>query len=296
MKNLSKRNKIIIAVVGLILVIAMGIGVYFVIDNNKIIEAKHNDIYTIEYGTDFDLEQVKYCYRDYDNNISELEIDTFKMGGYGYPFKVKNTDMTLNVIVEDTIMPVIEGELEYETMQFTKVDYKQLTANDLIDGSLNVSYEGDVDFDIAGNYEVIAKAKDINGNETTAIIKITVIEKEKEIIEEDVETPPTTNPGNTTNNNTNSNSNNIANKPFTGNTTGNTGGSIQKPTETPKPVEPETPKRPGPQSGGGLIYYKDYGTHNACRAVSVDVLMENVESWRSNFCDDWGYMYYTPRN
>ncbi len=308
MKSLSKRNKIVISAISLILVITMGIGVYFVIDNNKIIEAKHNDIYTIEYGTDFDIEQVKYYYSDYDNNINELKIDTYKMGGYGYPFTVKKTDMTLNVIVVDTQMPEITG-IE-DTYTITQGDELTIDAkgNDNVDGELEVKFDKEINFNEVGEQTIKATVEDKNGNVTEKEFMVVVEEKVEEIVEKSEMTnlpakkPSTTKPVNknnsaSSNSSVNSNSNNVSDEskpiPVCSMSAGDVFLEINGKWEC---VEGGLQAvKPSPDAPSGMIFYKDYGYTNACAPKATEVLFENLHML-STYCDDFGYMYYTPEN
>lgn len=106
---------------------------------------------------------------EYDKEDDEAYIDI-----KSYEFTVRKTTMTFDVITEDTQIPIMSGETMFKIEEGNELDYRQMVANDKVDGELDVVYEGDVNFAVAGEYKVVAKVQDNNGNMVAETITVTV--------------------------------------------------------------------------------------------------------------------------
>ena len=122
------------------------------------------------------------------NDSSVVEFDT--VGSYKivivlnkkYSYKTikkhnKNIEVkkevTLNV--EDTIYPVIEGVSDKTITVGNKIDLlKGISANDEVEGKIEVQVEGEVDTSKAGTYKIKVFAIDANGNKTEKEFTVTV--------------------------------------------------------------------------------------------------------------------------
>ncbi|WP_423064729.1 hypothetical protein [Erysipelothrix rhusiopathiae] len=186
------------------------------------------------------------------------------------------------------------------------------------------SFTGEVDVNIVGSYPIVVTRTATRNGLSNQINFTIVVEEEKVAVVEQ----PSTNTSKPTNNNispsnpSNSQSNNSSSKPNTGGGTssgskptapsnpntngsgsnnsgnnsingGNTGGGTNNGGGTTNPPQPT---RPAPEAPSGMIFYKDYGNFDGCAGVVYAVLEQHVREWNSNFCDDYGYMYYTPNN
>lgn len=268
-----KNKKGIMIIVAVIIAIGLGTVTYNVIETNKqneidsTIEALHDKEYVIEYGDEFDFNQIEQLYIDtlyeeqtiefveVDTSVieenedkseventdeeiedttenEEIEVDKTIVDTKSFEFIVRKTKMTFDVITKDTQMPIMTGETSFKIEEGKELDYKKIVAEDKVDGKLEVTYEGDVDFSKPNEYKVIAKAKDNNDNEITETITITVTKK---VVEAPKPKPPVNNNnankkpnGGTANNNKPSgggNANNSKPNPPANNNSGG-GGSI----------------------------------------------------------------------
>ena len=180
----TSAAKIVISTV--VVASTIGGGVYaYNSHENKNIEVLHNDQYVIEYGEEFNFDLIDTLYEDIEDNI-EYEVSNVDNNKNGdtvfitdYEYLIKKTKMNFKVVVQDTQYPMLSGEQHYITEHGVEVDYKKITATDVVDGPLKVFYEGDVDFETSGEYVVISRASDSNENEST--LEITIIVNEKEI-------------------------------------------------------------------------------------------------------------------
>ena len=249
-------------------------------------------------------------------DLYEFHLANMNENGGGKPtkYKVKAFDgakeiasTSFDVIVVDTVAPTIDPIEDIETEIGTPIEFtNKFKAKDPVDGDIEVKVEGDVDYSVAGTTELKAVAIDKHGNKTELAFNVIVKDKEAE-----ESLPETGNDGNTSSNNggtsngggssNGGDSSNGGGSTSNGNSsnsggTNNGGGNTTQP-EKPKPVEPTRPQYyQGQDVGGGFFFYKDYGTYESCNAVVTDVLFSDVgDGWRSNMCDEIGYMFYTKR-
>ena len=245
-------------------------------------------------------------------DLYEFHLANMNENGDGKPtkYEVKAFDgakeiasSSFDVIVVDTVAPTIEPIEDIETEIGTPIEFtNKFKATDPVDGNIEVKVEGDVDYSVAGTTELKAVAIDKHGNKTELAFNVIVKDKEAE-----EPLPETGNDGNTSSNNGGTSNGGTSNGSGSSNGGGSTnngnssnsggsnngGGNTTQP-EKPKPVEPTRPTyQPGDSLGGGLFFYKDYGTFEACDAVVFDVLTENAWEWASNICFSDGIMGYT---
>lgn len=134
---------------------------------------------------------------------SKEQIDTSKLGKQEITFKVKNyfgqeKEYHYEINIYDNESPKITSKKELTTEKGTKIDLLQdvqVTDNSLED--IDVTIEGEYDFNKEGNYTLYYVAKDSSNNETRQ--QFTLIVKEKE----------------QSNSNNNETTNNNSNKTFT---------------------------------------------------------------------------------
>lgn len=84
---------------------------------------------------------------------------------------------TVIVDVKDVVAPTIETEESFVTDQGVSLDLaSQISASDDKDETVEVSLNGDVDYNTIGSYQVEATATDKSGNTTTKIVTVNVEE------------------------------------------------------------------------------------------------------------------------
>ena len=208
-RNRIANKKFIVG--GVIVVICLSILSLTLLEDYKLshIESLHDETYTIEYGDSFDFDIITDLYKDYDTNfefqlVSKQEENSQDLVNLEeYEFIVSKTRMSFSVKTIDTKAPIISGDLEYEAEEGTEIEYKNLTAEDPVDGAIDIDYTGEVDFDIPDEYIVIATAIDKHGLKDTVEITITVTKKEDKVIANEVIDNTTTQSTSTTNNQSN---------------------------------------------------------------------------------------------
>ncbi|MDE8061330.1 hypothetical protein PT085_03055 [Erysipelothrix rhusiopathiae] len=241
-------------------------------------------------------------------------IDTSTIGkheGLVYARLGKNVqEFKFNYEVQDTRFPVIEGENQVKLRHDESFDLNLYNAYDIIDGDLEITIDGMKDE--AGTFDVTLKATDKNKNTTKKTVKVT--REETPVVESTTNTENASassfdnNLANVSSNiienslNSNSNNNNGGggNAEIINSYDGSSGGSETGSGNTipSSPVEPQKSSRPDPYQVAKEIdmnFYKDYGNADNCLAGMRDIKKQYVEEWKTNYCDDYGYMYYTPR-
>lgn len=116
----------------------------------------------------------------------EGSVDTTKAGEYRVIYNVVDNSnfhasKVITITVKNKNTPIIEAE-DKEILQYSTFDYLENVKAYDNTNNLEITYEGNVDTTKIGEYEVIYKASNENG-ETAKKIKITVIKNEKPIIE-----------------------------------------------------------------------------------------------------------------
>lgn len=87
----------------------------------------------------------------------------------------KQMSFEFEYYVLDQVIPVIKGSDTYETSVNTSIDFSsKITAIDMIDGPLPVTFTGNVDYSKKGIYEITAHTEDSNQNKITRIFQVSV--------------------------------------------------------------------------------------------------------------------------
>ncbi len=312
------KNKIITGVVAVLIIGGGGFGVWSITQSKKVIvpPLQIKEPLEFEYGQSNEKKMYGLKKIELSDIVSNLEVyDTVDFKSLNPTTKTLNDDFiiidtstvgehtsTITVSykgeyhqtsfpykVVDTHNPEFNTVMNIDTPYNTEPEYKDIIkATDIVDGELEVSISGEIDVTVAGIYDMEASATDKNGNTSKHAFKVTVQEEVKEAVVE-----PTT----PSNNNTSSGGSSSSNNSSSGDSSQSGGGGGT--TETPKPVEPPvTPSRPDPYQVAkeiGMIFYKDYGNTDGCLAVMNSELDNHYREWKTNLCDDNGYMFYTPR-
>lgn len=144
------------------------------------------------------------------NTVENLKIRVELSYTYNYKMLVDLSKTIENsketeIIVEDTKMPVISGVSNKEITVGGEINLLEgITAQDEIDGELEVTVEGNVDNTKAGEYMIKVSATDKNGNITEQEYKVTV--KEKPVAKTNPSTTSKSNTNSSTKKNTSNNS------------------------------------------------------------------------------------------
>lgn len=83
---------------------------------------------------------------------------------------------TVEYEVEDTHYPILSGVKDYSLELGSDADFSEITANDIVDGNLEVKIVGDYDNTQPGTYDVEAIAVDSNGNTSKKSFQVEVLE------------------------------------------------------------------------------------------------------------------------
>lgn len=187
-KPLSKKQKgIIIAVVAVILIIALGIGGYFIYQNARKIDlvateksVEYGEIYEPNVADFVDESKINDSYSINGEMPNETEKDYPAIGDYNFKISAKGKeDADVRVLVRDTVAPEFDENAPSEISTFKDVPITEevlkntFTVNDL--SPLNLSID-DVDYTIVGEYTTNIYATDSSGNITNKEIKVIVKE------------------------------------------------------------------------------------------------------------------------
>ncbi len=152
---------------------------------------------TIAKGSTFDPLSIVTATDEEDGDLTseityEGTVDTSTEGTYEITYTVVDNSnfhasktVTIEVVAAD--LPEIDAS-DKEVKQFTEFDPMEgvsATASDGTDLTDSITYEGEVNTDEAGTYEVTYKVSDEEGNEVTKTVTITVVADEKPVIEAD---------------------------------------------------------------------------------------------------------------
>lgn len=145
----------------------------------------------LEYGVDL-ANQTFTFHHDEEEEIEadftalDPEVNTMELGETEHLIELDGKEYLVTMLVEDTEMPVFNGIEEVLTLTGEDVDIeeelkKQITAEDPVDGELEVSFEVS-EGENKHTYDVQAKAIDKNENETVetfqVIVEIKVVKEE----------------------------------------------------------------------------------------------------------------------
>lgn len=246
MKNMDKKTKIIVGtvitavVLSLVLIFALKKPNYQATTKPEKTLTSTLIIWFLEYGEDL---AAKY---EIMINGEKVEIDAPKdiktniVGTSEYEIEVDEKKVLLKVVIEDTENPVIEGEDSIKVKEGTeekKLEEKlneMLSAYDPVDGEVSIEYTFDkLDLENHGTYEIVAVAKDVNGNRTSKAISVEVVKDENEVDKKDEEEDA---------------DKDVSEADKNDNSTGTSPEPTQEPTPEPtKEPTPEPTKKPTPK-------------------------------------------------
>lgn len=245
MKNMDKKTKIIVGtvitavVLSLVLIFALKMSKPNYRATTKPEKALTSTL-TLEYGEDL---AAKY---EIMINGEKVEIDAPKdiktniVGTSEYEIEVDGKKVLLKVVIEDTENPVIEGEDSIEVKEGTEEKEleeklnEMLSAYDPVDGEVSIEYTFDkLDLENHGTYEIVAVAKDVNGNRTSKAISVEVVKDDNEVDKKDEEEDA---------------DKDVSEADKNDNSTGTSPEPTQEPTPEPtKEPTPEPTKKPTPK-------------------------------------------------
>lgn len=245
MKNMDKKTKIIVGtvitavVLSLILIFALKMSKPNYRATTKPEKALTSTL-TLEYGEDL---AAKY---EIMINGEKVEIDapedikTNIVGTSEYEIEVDGKKVLLKVVIEDTESPVIEGKDSIEVKEGTEEKEleeklnEMLSAYDPVDGEVSIEYTFDkLDLENHGTYEIVAVAKDVNGNRTSKAISVEVVKDDNEVDKKDEEEDA---------------DKDVSEADKNDNSTGTSPEPTQEPTPEPtKEPTPEPTKKPTPE-------------------------------------------------
>lgn len=254
MKNMDKKTKIIVGtvitavVLSLVLIFALKKPNYQATTKPEKTLTSTLIIWFLEYGEDL---AAKY---EIMVNGEKVEIDapedikTNIVGTSEYEIEVDGKKVLLKVVIEDTESPVIEGKDSIEVKEGTEEKEleeklnEMLSAYDPVDGEVSIEYTFDkLDLENHGTYEIVAVAKDVNGNRTSKAISVEVVKDDNEVDKKDEEEDA---------------DKDVSEADKNDNSTGTSPEPTQEPTPeptkkpTPKPTQkpsPEPTKKPTPE-------------------------------------------------
>lgn len=187
-KPLSKKQKgIIIAVVAVILIIALGIGEYFIYQNSRKIDLVNTEK-VVEYGEIYKPNVVDFVDKGKINDSysinGEIPNEEGKnypaIGDYSFTISAKNKDNAdVRVLVRDTVAPEFDENAPSEISTFKDVAITEavlkntFAVTDLSTVTLTID---DVDYATVGEYTVNLYATDESGNVADKEIKVIVNE------------------------------------------------------------------------------------------------------------------------
>lgn len=260
-KQLTKKTKIIISIVSIVIVLAIIISSCFIWQNSQAIKLIANTK-TIEYGEiytpnlkDF-VEEKNIKNYSIDGNIPNEEGKEYPdIGEYKLIVKKNKQSQEVTVKVKDTLAPVFAEDTAttISTVVNTPIDdvtdqYKD-KVTDLDDIKVTVN-SANVNYEVAGEYKSELIATDESGNTSKKQITVTVTENNGT---ENPETVTETSESSSNNNNTTPPNKNQVNS-STGNKkpSGNSSSSNSKPSNNkPSNGGSSSSSKPSKPSGGG---------------------------------------------
>ena len=196
--NINTKKLLMIIVGIVVLIVAVAVGIFMsqskAEKSNEDIDIKEPTKIAIdqilEYGEDI-VEKTFTIHMEDETkeaNFADLnpEVDTMKVGKTEHELELDGDKFEVTIIVEDTQNPVIKGvketiELEGEKVDVEKELAKMITAEDPVDGELEVTFIIEKKEDKENEYNVTAEATDNNENKTTEKFEVIVkIEEKKE--------------------------------------------------------------------------------------------------------------------
>ena len=268
----NKNTKKLIIIVGIVvLIVAVAVGVFMsqgkAEKSNEDIDIKEPTKIAIEqileYGDDI-VEKTFTIHMEDETkqaNFADLnpEVDTMKVGKTEHELELDEDKFEVTIKVEDTQKPVINGveetiELEGEKVDIEKELAKMITAEDPVDGELEVTFIIEEKEDKENEYNVTAEATDNNENKTTekfeVIVKIE--EKEEEAKKSNEDSKSTASKSNDSNSNSNKSNVTSSEKKSSSNksssSSSSSSGSSKSETKAPSKPKQEKSKQEKPKN------------------------------------------------
>lgn len=313
-KNLSKKSKVIISIVSIVIVLAIIISSCFIWQNQNIKLVSNTK--TIEYGekyipnlSDF-VEEKNIKNYSIDGNIPNEEGKEYPaIGEYKLTVKKNKESQEVVLKVKDTVAPTFAEDIvtTISTVVNTPLDdvtdqYKD-KVTDLDDVKVTVN-SANVNYGVVGEYKSELIATDESGNTSKKQITVTVTEnngtENPETVTETSEnlpnnnntTPPNKNQVNSSTGNkkpssssNNKPSNGGSSKPTKPSNSGNSGSSS-------KPSKPSGNGNSG-RSGSGTTTKPSHCTNNGNHSMSCGNMgrwfnsRKEVDNYFSSVCDMW---------
>src|SRR5690625_1510810 len=268
----NKNTKKLIIIVGIVvLIVAVAVGVFMsqgkAEKSNEDIDIKEPTKIAIEqileYGDDI-VEKTFTIHMEDETkqaNFADLnpEVDTMKVGKTEHELELDEDKFEVTIKVEDTQKPVINGveetiELKGEKVDIEKELTKMITAEDPVDGELEVTFIIEKKEDKENEYNVTAEATDNNENKTTekfeVIVKIE--EKEEEAKKSNEDSKSTASKSNDSNSNSNKSNVTSSEKKSSSNksssSSSSSSGSSKSETKAPSKPKQEKSKQEKPKN------------------------------------------------
>lgn len=199
---MKKKHVCILAGSGIIII---GIGTYLYLDNPEdlLIIKDEAASQIVELGNEISTNPLDYLdtINLSDQQIEDIkenavlaitpesgEMDEYKkVGIYDVNITYRSEEETVQVEIQDTTKPTINGEDDLTFEYGCNLDEYDFAAkynvDDCSEVSVNYDYSG-VDTDKAGEYQIVIEAKDTYDNSTTKLVKAEVESKVEEVVEE----------------------------------------------------------------------------------------------------------------
>lgn len=148
------------------------------------------EVFTFEYGETVTEETTAFIYGHYGEITAFPAIDTSVLGTFAYTIATSLAGtVKITVAIADTQYPIISGEDYFELDEGNEFSYADLniTAEDPVDGLLEVNFSGNADTSVPGEYIVIASAQDQHGNSSEKEITVYVRETTTGVYHDTVE-------------------------------------------------------------------------------------------------------------
>lgn len=172
-------------------------------DYNYKLWVHEKEVFYTEYAsnleTEFEVEygDTTFTLNEYDEELfveaQVEEVDVMSVGEQLYTKTLVDkddykTEIDYKVTVQDTQAPAIKNVKDKSITVGTKfaIEDMKITAEDPVDGELEVEIKGEVNVDKAGKYTIEVSAEDVNGNVTTESFNVEV--KPKPVVKQPAST------------------------------------------------------------------------------------------------------------
>lgn len=279
-KNLSKKSKVIISIVSIVIVLAIIISSCFIWQNQNIKLVSNTK--TIEYGekyipnlSDF-VEEKNIKNYSIDGNIPNEEGKKYPaIGEYKLTVKKNKKSEEVTVKVKDTVAPTFAEDISTTISTTLNTPLDDVTAQykdkvtDLDDVKVTVN-GANINYGVAGEYKSELIATDESGNTSKKQITVTVTETNAT---ENPETVTETSESSSNNNNTTPPNKNQVNsstgnkKPSTSSNSKPSSGSSSKPTKPSNSGNTGSSSKPSKPSGGSTTTKPSNCTNNSNHSI-----------------------------